>query len=69
MDVLIIVLIIALPVLVLAALAWSASLRGPAAPASSRKDAGDVPEEIPGEYAYEQRMEEMRGSQPPEERQ
>ena len=64
MDVLIVVLIVALPVLILVGLAWSASLRGPATSASSRKDAGAVPEEIPDEYSYEQRMEERRSSDP-----
>jgi hypothetical protein len=68
MDWLIIVIVVAGPLLVFGALIWSASLRGPAAPPSPRKDSGEVPAVIPGEYSYEQRMEDERRASNPENR-
>ena len=64
MDWLIIALVVVGPLLVIGALMWSASLRGPAAPPGFRKDSGDVPAVIPNEYAYERRLEEERSSNP-----
>lgn len=64
MDWLIILLVVGMPLLVIGALAWSASLRGPAAPPGSRKDSGEVPAVIPDEYAYERRLDEERASEP-----
>lgn len=64
MDWLLIVLVVGGPLLVIGALVWSASLRGPAAPPGMRKDSGEVPAVIPNEYAYERRMEDERASDP-----
>ena len=62
MDLLLVVLVVGGPLLVIGALVWSASLRGPAMRPTLRGDSGNLPEVIPDEYAYERRMEEERSS-------
>lgn len=68
MDALLILLVVGGPLLIVGALVWSASLRGPAMRPSPRKDSGEIPAVIPDEYAYERRMEEQRASDPAQQR-
>jgi hypothetical protein len=68
MDALLILLVVGGPLLIIAALVWSASLRGPAMRPSPRKGSGEIPAVLPDEYAYERRMEERRASDPAHER-